>query len=177
MLQPCLKRHSSVRSLVRPEVRCRGINGIANCAWTVSAVAGPVGAVDRVIGLHPRTHNLSAALAVARSEVHVSTPTKAKEQFDLSRTQAQLSEDVTEALKREIERLKISDKSAADERLQALSADRDELLASMTEGYEQAKQKARIAWLITLVPPAGMLVLGLCAAWIFRNFRPAAPKG
>jgi hypothetical protein len=106
-----------------------------------------------------------------------STPTKAKEQFDLSRTQAQLSEDVTEALKREIERLKISDKSAADERLQALSADRDELLASMTEGYEQAKQKARIAWLITLVPPAGMLVLGLCAAWISRGFRPAAPKG
>jgi hypothetical protein len=92
-------------------------------------------------------------------------------EFDLSRTKAQLTKDVTEALKLELDRT--TDRRAADEKLRSLSADRDQLLASMTEKYKQSKQQAQIAWLITLVPPVGLLVLGLCAAWILRGFRPA----
>jgi len=122
--------------------------------------------------LEPATYRLPWLWRAPKTEY--STPTKATGEFDMSKTKSQLSEDVTEVLKREIERLKISDKTAADERLQALSTDRDELLAGMIGGYEQAKQKARIAWLITLVPPVGMLVFGLVVAWILRGFRPAA---
>jgi hypothetical protein len=122
--------------------------------------------------LEPTTYRLPWLWRGAK--ITYSTPTEARVQFDLSRTKAQLTEDVSEALKREIERLKTTDKSAADERLQALSADRDQLLASMIGEYEQRKQKAHTAWLITLVPPVGMLVFGLCVAWIFRGFRPSA---
>jgi hypothetical protein len=106
----------------------------------------------------PATYRLSWLWREPRL-ITVSKATKAREEFDLSRTREQLSDDVTEAVKREIELLKISDKSAADQTLQTFLAHRDELLATVTTGYEEAKQKARIAWLITLVPPVGMLFL------------------
>jgi hypothetical protein len=102
-------------------------------------------------GLLRQSHSLRCALG---SVMHVA-PTGTTAQFDPSRTKEQLTEDVTEPLKLEIERVKTTDRGAADERLRALSADQDQLLASITAKYEHAKQKAHTAWLITLAPPVG----------------------
>jgi hypothetical protein len=50
---------------------------------------------------------------------------------------------------------------------------RDEILKSVNLKYSTLGDQAQEAWLITLIPPVGLLILGLAVAWITRSFRSA----
>jgi len=94
-------------------------------------------------------------------------------EWDLSKSPAQLSDDVTQFLRLDAERLKTVDRKEADEKLQSLSEDRDALLVAITREYEQEKKEAWTAWLFSITPPIAMLAIGFVMAWVLRGFRPA----
>jgi hypothetical protein len=48
---------------------------------------------------------------------------------------------------------------------------RDEILTSIDSRYETAGDQARRAWLVTALPPLGLLAFGLCIGWVFRGFK------
>jgi len=50
---------------------------------------------------------------------------------------------------------------------------REDILKSINSRYGTAGDQAWQAWLITLMPPIALLILGACIAWIFRGFRRA----
>jgi hypothetical protein len=93
------------------------------------------------------------------------------EDFDLSKSQAQLADDVTRAVRLKAERS--SDREAS---LQRLPADRDQLLGYMTTEYEKRSQEAKSAWLTTIAPPFALLGLGLSLSWVLRGFRTATQR-
>jgi hypothetical protein len=115
----------------------------------------------------PRTYRMP-------SRATLTAPSGSKVEIDLSKGQAQLSDDVTELLKSEANRLKITHSSAADEKTQSLSEERDDLLKMIAAEHEKQRQKVWTAWFITIAPPLAVLVLGICIAWILRGFRTTA---
>jgi len=50
---------------------------------------------------------------------------------------------------------------------------REDILKSINSRYGTAGDQAWQAWLVTLMPPIALLILGACIAWIFRGFRRA----
>jgi hypothetical protein len=100
-----------------------------------------------------------------------STPTGSVAEFDPSKSDAQLTEDVTATLK--IEANKYSNTVERQAASDLLSQDRARILASIKATYEERKGDAWKAWQVTLIPPIALLAFGLCIAWIFRGFRPA----
>jgi hypothetical protein len=91
----------------------------------------------------PRTYRMP-------SRATLTAPSGSKIEIDLSKGQAQLSNDVSELLKSEANRLKITDSNAADEQMQSLSEDRDRVLKMIAAEYEKQRQKVWTAYFITL---------------------------
>jgi hypothetical protein len=80
--------------------------------------------------------------------------------LDTSRRRDELASDLFEALKLEAKASKLSDT--------------DDILTAIDSKYATAGDKAREAWLVTVIPPLALLVLGLAIAWILRGFRGQA---
>jgi hypothetical protein len=92
-------------------------------------------------------------------------------EFDPSKSQAQLTEDATIAMKNAADKsVNVADRQIADESLPTV---RQNILTNITQRYDEMRQEARTAWLFTLIPPIALLVFGLCTAWILRGFRRA----
>jgi hypothetical protein len=98
-----------------------------------------------------------------------STPSQAHVEFDPSKSQAELEDDISRAIKRAVDQA--ADIQGADRAMRSFAETKDKLLASINEKYEEQEDQAWAAWLLTLIPPAVMLAMGLCVPWIFRDFR------
>jgi hypothetical protein len=53
---------------------------------------------------------------------------------------------------------------------------RGDILKSINSQYGTAGDQAWQAWLVTLMPPIALLILGACIAWIFVGFRLQRPS-
>ncbi|KJC42256.1 hypothetical protein [Bradyrhizobium sp. LTSP857] len=85
--------------------------------------------------------------------------------LDTSRSRSELVSDLFDALKLEAQATKLKP---------PVLSDTDEILAAIDSKYTTDGDKAREAWLVTLVPPLSLLGLGLAIAWILRGFRSRA---
>jgi hypothetical protein len=108
-----------------------------------------------------------------RIALDFSTPSQAHVEFDPSKSQADLEEDVSRAMKRVVDQA--TDRQAADAAMRSFAETRDKLLASINEKYEEQEDRAWAVWLLTLTPPAVMLAVCFGIAWILRGSR-AAPS-
>jgi hypothetical protein len=51
----------------------------------------------------------------------------------------------------------------------------DEILEVLDSETPKINAKAKLAWVVTCVPPLALLVVGFCIAWILRGFHPNKP--
>lgn len=92
----------------------------------------------------------------------VSFPSGRKVMVDTSRTHQELVAVIDDALRQEPSP-KPGEKSHADSR--------DEILDYFGASYSSSGDRAINAWLITVVPPGVLLLIGFAIAWIIRGFR------
>jgi hypothetical protein len=83
--------------------------------------------------------------------------------LDTSRSHEDLAATLDGALQRE----------PATSIKKAVTDDRNEILDHFGMRYSTAGDRATNAWLITIIPPAVLLAIGLALAWILRGFRRA----
>jgi hypothetical protein len=114
----------------------------------------------------------------------IKSPSGYVSELDLSKSQAELAAAITLELQREAER----QRSLSDTELEKLGKPlplgfwitpelipkrRDEILTGINSKYQTEREQAENYWLLTVIPPLGLLGLGLCIAWILRGFRHA----
>jgi hypothetical protein len=108
-------------------------------------------------------------------KIAYTTPSGFSGEFPLSRDRAALTKAAGQALQDEANRLRTTDPQAADERLRLLPSERDGWVNSLLTDYDQMMQPTRDAWLITLIPPSALLVMGVFLGWIFAGFQAKRP--
>lgn len=54
-----------------------------------------------------------------------------------------------------------------------LQKDSDALLTYIKSEHQIGMDKAKSAWMLTVLPPLALLGFGLCIVWMARGFRPA----
>jgi hypothetical protein len=104
----------------------------------------------------------TSALLWHAPKYEVSFPSGRKVTLDTSRSHQELVATLDDALGQEPEP-KPGEKSKANSR--------DEILDYFGARYLSAGDRAKDAWLMTVVPPGVLLVMGLAVAWIIRGFR------
>jgi hypothetical protein len=83
-------------------------------------------------------------------------------EFDLAKGQLDLAAEVTAWMKAQ----------RPDINIVELQKDRDELVTALKSAYQVEIDKAKTAWLLTVLPLLALLGFGLCIVWIGRGFRP-----
>src|SRR5262249_24515587 len=83
-------------------------------------------------------------------------------EFDLTRKQTDLAADVGEWMLAQ----------RPDRNISEIQKDRDELVTALKSAHQADLDKAKTAWLLTVLPPIALLGFGLCIFWIVRGFRP-----
>jgi hypothetical protein len=114
--------------------------------------------VATVLVAKPSTY----ALLWNAPKYEVAFPSGRKVTVDTSRTHQELVALVDDALQQEPPP-KPGEKSHVDSR--------DEILNYFDARYSSAGDRATDAWLITVVPPGVLFVIGIAVAWIIRGFR------
>lgn len=100
------------------------------------------------------------------------TPSGRAVTLDGSKSREELAADITEELRREAGKAAgLPPGFVLEQTPKSLSEKRDELLAFIDAKRENASEEAKRAWLVTFIPPFGLLGLGLSIAWILRGFR------
>jgi hypothetical protein len=82
--------------------------------------------------------------------------------FNLAGSQTELAADITAWMQAQRPDINISE----------LQTDLDELVTALKSEYQAELDEAKIAWLLTVLPPFALLGFGLCILWIVRGFRP-----
>jgi hypothetical protein len=82
--------------------------------------------------------------------------------FNLAGSQTELAADITAWMQAQRPDINISE----------LQTDLDELVTALKSEYQAELDEAKIAWLLTVLPPFALLGFGLCIFWIARGFRP-----
>ena len=83
-------------------------------------------------------------------------------EFDLTKSQAALAADVTAWMQAQ----------RPDINILEVQKDSEQLLAYLKSERQLQMDKAKSAWLVTVVPPLALLIFGLCILWIAPGFRP-----
>jgi len=100
------------------------------------------------------------------------TPSGRTVTFDGSRNREELAADITEELQREASKAAgLPPGFVLEKPPDSLAKQRNEILALVDSKREGAGEEARRAWLVSFVPPLGLLGLGLAMTWILRGFR------
>jgi hypothetical protein len=82
-------------------------------------------------------------------------------EFDLTKSQTDLAADLTAFMQAQ----------RPDMNMVELQKDRDQILRALKSEHQVQMDKAKTAWLLTVLPPFALLGFGLCIFWIARGFR------
>jgi hypothetical protein len=82
--------------------------------------------------------------------------------FNLAGSQTELAADLTAWMQVQRPDINISE----------MQTDLDELVTALKSEYQAELDEAKIAWLLTVLPPLALSGFGLSIFWIVRGFRP-----